>query len=41
MFSSTLFRRIFFGVLAIVFLYSIGIYFFSVPLIKPTVAGTE
>jgi len=41
MFSSTLFRRIFFGVLAIVFLYSIGIYFFSVPLIKSTVAGTE
>ncbi|MFH1998770.1 MAG: cache domain-containing protein [Planctomycetota bacterium] len=41
MFSSVLFRRIFFSILLIVFSFSLAIYLFSVPLIKNTVYGIE
>ena len=41
MFSSVLFRRIFFPILLIIMVFSITIYFFSVPLIKQTFYEAE
>jgi diguanylate cyclase (GGDEF)-like protein/PAS domain S-box-containing protein len=41
MFSSVLFRKIFFSVLIIILSFSLSIYFFSVPLIKRSVYGIE
>ena len=41
MFSSVLYRKIFFPIILIVLLCSVAIYFFSVPLIKKTFYGAE